>query len=114
MRREYGGWAREVTQRELPGVTTLAGVNMRLAPGGVREMHWHFGKALNRMRNPGREVPEITHADIADKAVSHDRGGSKSQPRATGHGLRGGPEHLLISPPRLSLVVLPFANIGGK
>jgi oxalate decarboxylase len=36
-----GGWAREVTARELPIATELAGVNMRLAPGGVREMHWH-------------------------------------------------------------------------
>ena len=36
-----GGWAREVTTRELPVATTLAGVNMRLAPGGIREMHWH-------------------------------------------------------------------------
>ncbi|MGE0223111.1 MAG: oxalate decarboxylase family bicupin [Acetobacteraceae bacterium] len=38
---EHGGWAREVTARELPVATTLAGVNMRLDPGGVREMHWH-------------------------------------------------------------------------
>ena len=36
-----GGWSREVTVRELPIATTLAGVNMRLTPGGVREMHWH-------------------------------------------------------------------------
>src|SRR3954468_22474827 len=36
-----GGWAREVTVRELPIATELAGVNMRLNPGGVREMHWH-------------------------------------------------------------------------
>jgi oxalate decarboxylase len=36
-----GGWAREVTVRELPVATTLAGVNMRLHPGGVRELHWH-------------------------------------------------------------------------
>jgi oxalate decarboxylase len=36
-----GGWAREVTTRELPVATELAGVNMRLKPGGVREMHWH-------------------------------------------------------------------------
>jgi oxalate decarboxylase len=35
------GWAREVTVRELPIATELAGVNMRLNPGGVREMHWH-------------------------------------------------------------------------
>jgi oxalate decarboxylase len=36
-----GGWAREVTERELPIATELAGVNMRLKPGGIREMHWH-------------------------------------------------------------------------
>jgi oxalate decarboxylase len=36
-----GGWSREVTARELPIATTLAGVNMRLTPGGVREAHWH-------------------------------------------------------------------------
>lgn len=36
-----GGWAREVTVRELPIATTLAGVNMRLKPGGIRELHWH-------------------------------------------------------------------------
>jgi oxalate decarboxylase len=40
-RLQEGGWAREVTARELPIATTLAGVNMRLTPGGVREMHWH-------------------------------------------------------------------------
>ena len=36
-----GGWAREVTVRELPVAKTLAGVNMRLKPGGIRELHWH-------------------------------------------------------------------------
>ncbi|MDN4592682.1 oxalate decarboxylase family bicupin [Polycladomyces subterraneus] len=37
----HGGWSREVTVRQLPIATTLAGVNMRLTPGGVRELHWH-------------------------------------------------------------------------
>jgi oxalate decarboxylase len=36
-----GGWSREVTVRELPIATELAGVNMRLKPGGIRELHWH-------------------------------------------------------------------------
>jgi oxalate decarboxylase len=36
-----GGWSREITQRELPIATTIAGVNMRLTAGGVRELHWH-------------------------------------------------------------------------
>lgn len=36
-----GGWSREVTNRELPTAKDLAGVNMRLDPGGIRELHWH-------------------------------------------------------------------------
>lgn len=36
-----GGWSREITVRELPISKTIAGVNMRLTPGGVRELHWH-------------------------------------------------------------------------
>ncbi|HXJ95775.1 MAG TPA: cupin domain-containing protein [Terriglobia bacterium] len=36
-----GGWSREVTQRELAVAKSLAGVNMRLTAGGVRELHWH-------------------------------------------------------------------------
>ncbi len=36
-----GGWGREVTTRELPVAKTLAGVNMRLKPSGIRELHWH-------------------------------------------------------------------------
>ena len=40
-RLEEGGWAREVTARELPVSASMAGVNMRLGPGVVRELHWH-------------------------------------------------------------------------
>jgi oxalate decarboxylase len=41
-RRLYdGGWSREVTVRELPISKSIAGVNMRLTAGGVRELHWH-------------------------------------------------------------------------
>ena len=36
-----GGWAREVTVRDLPVAKSMAGVNMRLDPGAVRELHWH-------------------------------------------------------------------------
>jgi oxalate decarboxylase len=36
-----GGWARETTTRELAISTEIAGVNMRLTPGGIRELHWH-------------------------------------------------------------------------
>ena len=36
-----GGFARETTTRELPISTEIAGVDMRLTPGGIRELHWH-------------------------------------------------------------------------
>lgn len=36
-----GGWAREVTALELPVATEISGVDMRLKPGGIRELHWH-------------------------------------------------------------------------
>jgi oxalate decarboxylase len=41
MRLSSGGWTRQVTMRELGISTTIAGVNMRLNAGGVRELHWH-------------------------------------------------------------------------
>ena len=36
-----GGWARQVTVRDLPPSKVMAGVNMRLKKGAVRELHWH-------------------------------------------------------------------------
>jgi oxalate decarboxylase len=41
MRLTTGGWARQVTVHELPIATTMAGVDMRLKPGAIRELHWH-------------------------------------------------------------------------
>ncbi len=35
------GNSREVSVRELPISTGIAGVSMRLKPGGIRELHWH-------------------------------------------------------------------------
>ena len=41
VRKGSGGWTRQVTQRELGISTTIAGVDMRLNAGGIRELHWH-------------------------------------------------------------------------
>jgi oxalate decarboxylase len=41
MRLEPGGWTRQVTVRELGVSKNIAGVNMRLNAGAVRELHWH-------------------------------------------------------------------------
>jgi oxalate decarboxylase len=36
-----GGWARQMTQSDFAISTEIAGVNMRLSAGGIRELHWH-------------------------------------------------------------------------
>ncbi len=41
VRLESGGWTRQITVRELGISKNIAGVNMRLNAGGVRELHWH-------------------------------------------------------------------------
>ncbi|HTX74850.1 MAG TPA: cupin domain-containing protein [Terracidiphilus sp.] len=38
---QEGGWSRQVTVADFPLSTEIAGVNMRLTAGGIRELHWH-------------------------------------------------------------------------
>lgn len=40
-RQQRGGWARELTQEDFAISDEISGVNMYLAPGGIRELHWH-------------------------------------------------------------------------
>ena len=40
-RQQAGGWARQVNTDLFPLSKTIAGVNMRLDAGGIRELHWH-------------------------------------------------------------------------
>ena len=36
-----GGWSRQLNVGDFPISTEIAGVNMRLTAGGIRELHWH-------------------------------------------------------------------------
>jgi oxalate decarboxylase len=38
---QEGGWSRQVTVADFPISKDIAGVNMRLTAGGIRELHWH-------------------------------------------------------------------------
>lgn len=38
---QEGGWSRQVTVEDFPIARDIAGVNMRLTAGGIRELHWH-------------------------------------------------------------------------
>ena len=46
---DSGGWTRQVTVRELPVATRMAGVEMALTVGGVRELHWHVSAEWSYM-----------------------------------------------------------------
>ncbi len=54
-----GGWSREVTSRELPVAKELAGVNMRLETGGIRELHWHKAAEWSIMLYGGARITAI-------------------------------------------------------
>src|SRR5258706_2375712 len=64
-----GGWSREVTVRELPVSKSMAGVNMRLTAGGVRELHWHTAGEWSIMLYG---TARITAIDAAGKSFVAD------------------------------------------
>ena len=56
---ESGGWTRQVTVRELPVSTTIAGVEMRLTAGGIRELHWHVEAEWAIMLNGNARITAV-------------------------------------------------------
>ncbi|KAI0947439.1 hypothetical protein AcV7_009869 [Taiwanofungus camphoratus] len=98
MRIEEGGWAREVTVRELPMSRELAGTNMRLDKGAVRDLHWHNSSEWAYILQ-GRV--RITGIDYGGLYFEEDvaEGDLWFFPRGVPHslqGLEGGCEFLLI------------------
>jgi oxalate decarboxylase len=54
-----GGWTRQVSVRELPISTAMAGVEMRLTAGGVRELHWHVEAEWAIMLNGNARITAV-------------------------------------------------------
>src|SRR5271168_4283719 len=54
-----GGWTRQVTARELPVSRAIAGVEMRLTAGGVRELHWHVEGEWAIMLNGNARITAV-------------------------------------------------------
>lgn len=66
------GWARQVTVRDLPISKTLAGVNMRLEPYAVRELHWHVPAEWAYMLVGTARITGVDaygHAEVSDVGV---------------------------------------------
>jgi oxalate decarboxylase len=58
---EAGGWTRQVTVREMPISKKMAGVEMRLIRGGVRELHWHVGAEWAFMTAGTARITAVDH-----------------------------------------------------
>lgn len=66
------GWARQVTVRDLAISKTMAGVNMRLEPYAVRELHWHVPAEWAYMLNGTCRITGVDgagHAEVSDLGV---------------------------------------------
>ncbi len=59
MRLEKGGWARQTTIRELHIAKEIAGVNMRLKAGAIRELHFHKESEWAYMIKGGARITAV-------------------------------------------------------
>jgi oxalate decarboxylase len=84
-----GGWAKEATVAEFPVSEKLAGVLMSLAPGALRELHWHANAAEWAYVIKGQcrvtTIDPQAHSEIADFGP----GDVWYFPRGHGHSIQG-------------------------
>jgi oxalate decarboxylase len=84
-----GGSARQATVKELPVSKGLAGVSMRLNPGGLRELHWHAIAAEWAFVIKGRVRTTVIAPDGTSEVNDFDPGDVWYFPRGHGHMLQG-------------------------
>jgi oxalate decarboxylase len=88
-----GGSAKEATVKQLPISTGMAGVSMRLKPGGLRELHWHANAAEWAFVIKGRVRTTVIGPDGYSETNDFEPGDVWYFPRGHGHALVGlGPE----------------------
>lgn len=66
---QAGGWARQITVAEFPASKAVSGVNMRLGPGGIRELHWHLASEWGLVTNGRCRITildQYGHAQVED------------------------------------------------
>src|SRR5260370_41312380 len=67
-------YAKEATVNQLPISKGIAGVTMGLAPGAMRELHWHATAAERAFVNQGRGGPTVTGPAGVDATSSFQPG----------------------------------------
>jgi oxalate decarboxylase len=83
-----GGSAKEATVKQLPISTGLAGVSMRLKPGGLRELHWHANAAEWAFVVKGRVRTTVIGPDGLSETNDFDPGDVWYFPRGHGHAIQ--------------------------
>jgi oxalate decarboxylase len=83
-----GGSAKEATVKQLPISTGLAGVSMRLKPGGLRELHWHANAAEWAFVVKGRVRTTVIGPDGLSETNDFDPGDVWYFPRGHGHAVQ--------------------------
>ena len=88
-----GGWAKEATVAEFPVSEKLAGVLMQLAPGALRELHWHANAAEWAYVIRGRCRVTTIDPEARSEIVDFAAGDVWYFPRGHGHSIQGlGPD----------------------
>src|SRR3989440_6400313 len=77
--------AREATVEQLPISKGIAGVTMRLAPGGMRELHWHATAAEWAFVNEGRVRTTVIQPNGQSETNDFEPGDVWDFPRGHGH-----------------------------
>jgi oxalate decarboxylase len=84
-----GGITRGASVREFPASIRIAGVSMRLAPGGMRELHWHANAAEWAYVITGYCRTTIIHPDGSSYIDTFGPGDVWYFPRGYGHSIQG-------------------------
>jgi len=85
---QNGGWARQVTQYDFQISTEIAGVNMRLTRGGIRELHWHLAAEWAYVSYGSCRITTIDEFGRANVEDVHE-GGLWYFPAGLPHSLQG-------------------------
>jgi oxalate decarboxylase len=94
-----GGSAKEATVKQLPISKGIAGVSMRLRPGGLRELHWHANAAEWAFVIKGRVRTTVIGPDGYSETNDFEPGDVWYFPRGHGHALVGlgpGESHFVL------------------
>lgn len=84
-----GGITRGASVRDFPASIGIAGVSMRLAPGGMRELHWHANAAEWAYVISGSCRTTVIHPDGSAYVDTFNPGDVWYFPRGYGHSIQG-------------------------